>query len=369
MNAAPSPFMALAIEAAATARGATSPNPWVGAVLVRDGRPIASGATQPPPGLHAEAAAFAAAGAAASGADLYTTLEPCTPFPGKRTPSCAEAAVAAGVRRVVIALQDPDPNVAGRGIALLRAAGVAVEIGDGAEAVTRQLRPYLKHRQTGLPYVIAKWAASLDGRTSTAGGDSKWITGEAARDRAHHERARVDAVMVGSGTVLADDPALTARPAGIVAARQPLRVILDSRGRIPSTARLFAEPGRVIVATSAAAPGAWKKAVAAADAHVILCESTREGIDLDQLFAVLGARGIMSLWAEGGATLLGSLFDGAHVDEVWAFLAPLVIGGGSTAVAGTGAVHVAAATALYDVESERLGADLLVRGYTTNWRP
>ncbi|MBI5948244.1 MAG: bifunctional diaminohydroxyphosphoribosylaminopyrimidine deaminase/5-amino-6-(5-phosphoribosylamino)uracil reductase RibD [Chloroflexi bacterium] len=365
----PSRFMQMALDAAASVRGATSPNPWVGAVAVHNGNVVSVGATNPPPGPHAEAAALAGLPAGA-GSELYVTLEPCAPFPGKRTRPCAEAIIEAGIRRVVVALEDPHPGVRGQGIAMLRAAGIEVEIGDGRAEATALLRPYLKHRQTGLPYVIAKFAASLDGRTATASGDSKWITGEAARARGHEQRAWVDAVMVGSGTVLADDPELTARRDGIVLPRQPARIVLDARGRVSPGARLFAAPGKVIVATSTAAPGPWKQALAATGAQVVECEATADGLNLDQLLHAVGERGVMSIWAEGGATLLGSLFDGHHADEVWAFIAPVVIGGtGPGAVAGRGASLISEASRLEHTVIETIGADVLVRGYTTYWRP
>ena len=360
--------MQRALEAAAAVRGATSPNPWVGAAVVRDGQILSVGATTPAGGMHAEAATLA--GIDPRGADLYVTLEPCVGFPGKRTRPCVEAIIAAGCRRVVVAIEDPDPHVRGHGIATLRAAGIDVAVGDGAEAAEALLRPYIKHRQTGLPYVIAKFAASLDGRTATRAGDSKWITGEAARACVHQERARVDAILVGSGTVLADDPALTARPGGAIAARQPLRVVLDARGRTPPTARLLSEPGMTMVATTCAADPGWKRALAGRGAEIFECESGASGVSLDVVLAALSARGILSVWAEGGATVLGSLFDGEHVDEVWAFIAPVIIGGtGPGAVGGTGMDLVSQAWRLRSPQVEIVGEDILVRGYTGNWTP
>jgi diaminohydroxyphosphoribosylaminopyrimidine deaminase/5-amino-6-(5-phosphoribosylamino)uracil reductase len=356
-------FMQRALDAGLSVRGSTSPNPWVGAALVRDGAVIATGATRPPGGAHAEAAALD--GVDARGAELYVTLEPCSPFPGKRTRPCVEAVIEAGVRRVVIALEDPDPRVRGRGIAALRGAGVAVEVGDGRDEAGALLRPYLKHRETGLPYVIAKFAASLDGRTATRTGDSKWITGAAAREMGHQQRAWVDAVLVGSGTILADDAELTARPGGVAAARQPARVILDARGRVAPAARVFTTGGGVIVATTGASPGTWRAAVAAMGVQVIECEAAQPGVNLDQLLQALGQSGIMSIWAEGGGTLLGALFDGGHVDEVWAFLAPVIIGGSGAqaAVGGNGAARLADAWRLTDVAFQQVGEDVLVRGY------
>jgi diaminohydroxyphosphoribosylaminopyrimidine deaminase/5-amino-6-(5-phosphoribosylamino)uracil reductase len=338
----------------------------VGAVVVRDGAVIATGATEPPPGRHAEAVALDAAGPLAAGAELYVTLEPCVAFPGKRTPPCSQRIVDAGITRVHVALADPDAAIEGAGLQSLRAAGLDVIVGDGEDDVAALLRPYIKHRRTGLPYAIAKFAASLDGRTATASGNSRWITGEAARDLAHQQRAWVDAVMAGSGTILADDPSLTARPGGVTAARQPARVIVDGRGRVPPTARLLGEPGVTIVATAADSTPEWRASIAAAGAQVIACERDDEGVNLEQLFGVLGSRGVISVWAEGGATLLGSLFDHDLVDEVWAFLAPVILGGRDAvpAVAGRGAALVADGWRLHGTVVETVGEDVLVRGYT-----
>lgn len=365
-------FMEQALDAARTVRGTTSPNPWVGAVVVIDGRARVIGATAPPPGPHAEAAAIAAAGALTEGATLYVTLEPCVPFAGKRTRSCAEAIIEAGFARVVIALEDHDPRVNGAGIAMLRDAGIDVETGDGRDEATDLLRPYLKHRQTGLPYLIAKFAASLDGQVAARTGDSQWITGEAARDLAHRQRAWVDAVLAGSGTVLSDDPELTARPGSIANQRQPMRVVVDARGRIPADARLFAAPGPVLVATTAASAVEWRRSLARRGAQFIECDpAAPDGLDLGQLLRALGERGVLSAWAEGGPTLLGSLFDGGHVDEVWAFLAPKVIGSGSfPAVRGQGVGRAAKAWTLRDPHVETLPrGDVLIRGYTGTWEP
>jgi diaminohydroxyphosphoribosylaminopyrimidine deaminase/5-amino-6-(5-phosphoribosylamino)uracil reductase len=360
--------MVRALELARSVRGSTSPNPWVGAVAVRDGVVVGTGATAPPGGSHAEAAALRAAQGQRID-ELYVTLEPCAPFPGKRTPACADALIDAGVRRVVVALQDVDERTAGRGLARLSEAGVEVELGDGREAAIELLRPYLKHRQTGTPYVIAKFAASLDGRIATSAGESQWITGEAARERVHTERAWVDAVLVGSGTVLADDPALTARPGGEAAERQPVRVVVDARGRTPPGSRVLSLPG-AIVATTVAAPKDWIAALSSTGAQVLECEAGTGGVNLHQLLAVLGARGVLSVWAEGGPTLLGSLFDGGYVDEVQAFIAPIVIGGPAPgAVAGEGASRLADAWQLSEVSVERLGDDVLIRGYTGAWSP
>lgn len=360
--------MEMALEAARSVRGGHLANPWVGAVLVRDGVVISTGSTEPPGGPHAEAAALA--GIDARRATLYVTLEPCAAFEGKRTAPCADAIVQAGVARVAIAMEDPDPRVTGRGIEVLRAAGIDVEVGDGREAAQQLLRPYFKHRQTGLPYVIAKFAASLDGKVATWRGDSKWITSAGARDLGHQQRSWVDAVLVGSGTVLVDDPALTARPQGGLAGRQPVRIVADARGRTPATAKLLREPGRAIVATTPASSAEWRRSISETGAQVVECERTEAGLNLRQLMLTLGQRSIVSVWAEGGGTLLGSLFDEELVDEVWAFIAPVIIGGeGLPAVGGSGVELIRNAWRLRDTVVERVDQDILVRGHVGPWSP
>ncbi len=357
--------MRMALEASLAVRGTTSPNPWVGAVVVRDGEVAGVGATEPPPGRHGEAVALDAAGPRAAGAELYVTLEPCVPFPGKRTPPCSTRIIDSGLQRVHVAQVDPDDRVAGQGVAALKAAGIEVVVGDGEGETFDALRPYIKHRRTGTPHVIAKFAASLDGHTATASGDSKWITGESARDLAHRQRAWVDVVMAGSGTVLADDPSLTARPGGVAAERQPVRLVVDSRGRISPNARLFSEPGAVLIATTSDSTAAWRRQIAAAGAQIIECERDATGLNLFQLMQTLGQRGTLSIWAEGGSTLLGSLFDAGLVDELWAFLAPIVLGGAHAlpAVAGDGAASVLDAWRLERLAVESAGEDILVRGF------
>ena len=351
--------MRRAIEAARAARGRTSPNPWVGAAITRDGEVISVGATSPYGGPHAEAAALA--NVDARGATLYTTLEPCVPFEGKKTPPCSEAIVSAGVAKVVIGILDP--HVGGPGVARLREAGVEVEIGDGAEAITGLLRPYLKFRATNRPYVIAKFAVSLDGKVGAPAAGIRWLTSDAALARAHADRDWVDAIMVGSGTVIADDPALTARPGGGEAQRQPIRVILDARGRTPAGSRVFGGAGKAIVATTADAPVEWRDAVAAAGATVLELEPGDMGVNLDQLLDTLGRRGILSLIAEGGPVVLASLFEGGHVDEVHAYVAPRILGdqGIALELPGTGPLTLA------ETVIESLSPDVLIRGYTGSW--
>jgi len=283
--------MRRAIELAAGVRGTTTPNPWVGAVVVpADGTSTFEGATAPPGGQHAEAQALSLAGDAARGSTLFTTLEPCVHF--GRTPPCTDAIIEAGVARVVIGLQDPDTNVAGRGADALRAAGIEVTVGEQAAEVTAQLAPYLKHRTTGQPWVVLKMAATLDARTAAPDGTSRWITGPEARRDVHHLRAASDAVLVGAGTIRADDPELTVRLDDGVERTQPLRVVLGS-----------APPG--------------------ARVHPALELSG----ELSEVLDELGRRGILQLLVEGGARVAHDFHSAGMVDRYVIYLAPALFGG------------------------------------------
>jgi diaminohydroxyphosphoribosylaminopyrimidine deaminase/5-amino-6-(5-phosphoribosylamino)uracil reductase len=352
--------MALAIEAALSVRGYTSPNPWVGAVLVRDGRVISTGSTAEYGGPHAEAAALTSVDG--RGATLYTTLEPCMPFPGKQTRPCVDAIIESGVSRVVIGIEDPHGPVRSRGVAALREAGIEVDVGDGAGEVVEVLRPYLKFRATGRPYVIAKFAVSLDGRVGAPAAGIRQLTSSLALERAHKDRAWVDAILVGSGTVLTDDPSLTARPGGAAAAHQPLRVILDARGRVPPTARALG-PGAIVCRASSAN----SRDAAATGATVLQLENSDEGLNLDQLFRALAQRNVISVIAEGGPTLLSSLFAGGHVDEVHAYIAPVALGEAGIPLIPAGEQFEI--TALREAAVETLPPDVLIRGYTGDWSP
>ena len=313
--------MRQAIAVAASARIVAHPNPWVGAVITPGGY---TGATAAPGGPHAEAAALAAAGAAARGATLYTTLEPCTDFPGKRTASCAAAIVEAGVARVIIGMADPDERVAGKGIAALRSAGVEVEVGVAADEVRAQLAPYVTHRTTGRPYVVLKLAASLDGRTAAPDGSSQWITGAAARTDAHRLRAESDVVLVGAGTVRADDPSLTVRH---VEGPDPRRVVLG-----------HAPPG----------------------AKVQPCDEV-EG-DLGAILDRLGAEGVVQLLVEGGAGVAAGFPRANLVDRYVVYLGPVLFGGddGRGLFAGAGASTIDDVWRGRIVETTQLGDDLRV---------
>jgi diaminohydroxyphosphoribosylaminopyrimidine deaminase/5-amino-6-(5-phosphoribosylamino)uracil reductase len=319
--------MARAATLGIAVRRRTPPNPWVGCVVVRDGAVVGEGATEPPGGRHAEVHALAAAGERARRATVYVTLEPCAHH--GRTPPCTDALVAAGVARVVVAIEDPDAEVAGRGIAQLRDAGVQVDVGPGADLVADQLAPYLHHRRTGRAYCLLKTAMSIDGRVTAADGSSRWITGAAARADAHQLRADSQAVVIGSGTALADDPTLTARPDGVPVGRQPLRVLLDARGRVPASGSLF-DTGLAptTVFTSAAAPPAAIDAWHAAGAKVEVLPAAEPGVDLGVALERLGADGILQAMVEGGPTVHGSIVRAGLADRVVAYVAGIVLGPG-----------------------------------------
>ena len=311
--------MRRALALAATVRGTTSPNPWVGSVVEPGGF---EGATAPPGGPHAEIVALAAAGDRAAGATLYTTLEPCSHH--GRTPPCVDAIVDAGVARVVVGVLDPDAHVAGGGLRALRAAGIQVDVGVCEDEVREQLGPYLKHRTTGRPWVVLKLAATLDGRTAAPDGTSRWVTGEEARADGHRLRAQSDAVIVGAGTVRADDPELTVRQA---TGADPLRVVL---GRAPEGARV----------------------------HPALEMDGDLGDILDQL----GRRGVVQAMVEGGPTVAGDFHRAGLVDRYVFYLAPALLGGddGRPVFAGPGAATMADAWRGRVVSVDRLGDDLRV---------
>ncbi|MHB8572227.1 MAG: bifunctional diaminohydroxyphosphoribosylaminopyrimidine deaminase/5-amino-6-(5-phosphoribosylamino)uracil reductase RibD [Candidatus Dormibacteria bacterium] len=361
MTETASTFMTTALELAARAGASCSPNPMVGAVVVQRGEVVGHGFHRERGGPHAEVEALAEAGERARGADLYVTLEPCNHR--GRTGPCTETIVRAGVARVHVALRDPNPAVQGGGVEALREAGVTVHLGDGEAAARRLVRPWLRWVTSGLPHVTAKFAESLDGRVATHSGESQWITSEPARALGHTLRATSDAVMAGVGTVLADDPRLTARPAGDGATRQPLRVVVDSRLRTPATSRVFETPG-VLVATTSAAPVAARRQLESRGAVVEVFDGDRGRVHLAGLLQALGAREVTSLLVEGGPALLGSMFDQDLVDEVVAFIAPVVIGGAGApgAVGGAGPASLAAAHPLHELEWTSVGPDLMIRG-------
>jgi diaminohydroxyphosphoribosylaminopyrimidine deaminase/5-amino-6-(5-phosphoribosylamino)uracil reductase len=319
--------MARALALAVTARRRTAPNPWVGCVIVAGGEVVGEGATQPPGANHAEIDALQMAGERARRATVYTTLEPCSHV--GRTGPCADALVRAGVARVVVALGDPDPQVAGNGVARLRAAGIDVLEGVSSTDVARQLAPYLHHRRTGRAFCVVKAATSLDGRIAAADGTSQWVTGAAARADAHELRADSQAVLVGSGTALADQPTLTVRDASPLPRTPPLRVLLDARGRVPATGPLFDTTRTpTLVVTTEQAPASAIEGWTAAGAKVEVCPpgNAGRGVDPPAVLALLGRHGVLQVLVEGGATLHGSLFDAGLVDRVVSYLAPGLLG-------------------------------------------
>jgi len=358
--------MALALTLARAAKGRTSPNPAVGAVLVRDGRVVGEGATQPGGRPHAETVALAAAGPLARGASLYVTLEPCSHH--GRTPPCADTVIAAGVAEVHVATLDPNPLVAGKGANRVWAAGIPVRVGEGAREARALNEDFARWITTDRPHITAKFAASLDGRIATRTGDSRWVTGPAARAEVHRTRDGVDAILVGVGTVLADDPRLTTRlesPARPVS--HPWRIVVDSGARTPPTARVCDPglPGRTTIAVTDRAPADRRAALEARGVEVLVMPSDADGrVSLDALLDDLGRRGAASLLVEGGSTLLGALFDGGYVDHVLAFLAPVIIGGrdAPAAVGGSGPVALAQAVRLLDPQVRSFGVDILVSG-------
>jgi diaminohydroxyphosphoribosylaminopyrimidine deaminase/5-amino-6-(5-phosphoribosylamino)uracil reductase len=354
-------WMSRALELAERGRGYVEPNPLVGAVVVRDGQVVGEGWHQRYGQAHAEINALAAAGESARGATLYVTLEPCCHH-GK-TPPCTDAVLRAGIVRLVAAMPDPFPQVAGKGAALLQAAGVAVEFGPGKDETRCQNAPYLKLLATGRPYVHAKWAMSLDGKIATATGDSKWISGEASRRRVHELRGRMDAIVIGSGTARADDPLLTVRPPG---PRTPTRIVLSSSGVLSPTCRLIQSvaeaPVCVVTAVSPDSPQARQLRALGCEVLSISARDRPSGVLA--LLDELGRRRMTNILVEGGSALLGSFRDADAIDAVHVFLAPRLIGGATalTPMGGHGIEKIADALPLAEWQVEQTGSDVLLQG-------
>ncbi len=361
MKATDSDLIARAVALGEHGRRSASPNPWVGSVIVDDQGAIAGEGWHQRPGTpHAEVHALEMAGERARGGTAYVTLEPCA-HEG-RTPPCTDTLIAAGVRHVVVALEDPDPRVAGRGLARLRAAGLDVEVGQGSAGARRSLAPYLHHRRTGRSWCLLKTAMSLDAKTAAYDGSSRWITGAAARADAHRLRAESQAVVIGAGTALADYPSLTARDVDPPAERQPLRVLLDARGRVPAAGPLFdaALASTLVVTTEAAsseAADAWR----AAGAKVETVPAAPGGVDLEATLNLLGRRDVLQAMVEGGATLHGALLAARLVDRLVAYVAPTMLGpGGFPAFPQPDAGTIADAEAWRLLSATTLGDDVRV---------
>ncbi len=355
--------MRRALELAERGRGYVEPNPLVGAVLVREGRAVGEGWHRRYGEAHAEVNALAEAGEGARGATLYVTLEPCCHH-GK-TPPCTDALLRAGVARVVAAMTDPFPEVAGRGAERLRAAGVPVEFGICAEQAERLNAPYLKLLRARRPYVHAKWAMTLDGKIATRSGDSKWISNRASRALVHQLRGRMDAIVVGIHTAFADDPLLTVRPPG---PRTPVRVVLDSAARLPLSSRLVTTAAEVpvLVAVSEKAPEERAEALRRAGCEVLRLAGTERTAQVAALLDELGRRRMTNILVEGGSAVLGSFRDtpGA-LDEVHVFIAPRLLGGSEakTPVGGVGAPVLAEGLPLKGWRVQTVEDNILVEGW------
>lgn len=362
--------LARAIDLAEQGRGRVSPNPLAGAVLARDSETLGEGYHTAFGAAHAEIEAIRAAGSGEfEDATLYISLEPCAHH-GK-TPPCTEAIVRAGIRRIVIASDDPSAHASGRGPGILRDEGVEVVIADGDLAARARLlnQPFRKHARTGKPWVRAKAAMTLDGKVATGTGDSKWISSQDSRAVAHHWRAEVDAVAIGIGTALADDPRLTARVEQVV--RQPRLVVFDSLGRLPPDSQLMREARRVplTVVVSRAAPRASTDTLQAHGAEVIVAPGENETARVRAALVQLGGAGITSILLEGGPHLAGAFLDAGEIDEMRLFVAPIVLGGRTarSTLEGEGVETIAEAARALSLDCESLGEDLLISARLKEW--
>jgi len=352
--------MARALQLARRANYRTSPNPMVGAVLIRDDVVIGQGHHTRAGAAHAEVVALDQAGPLARGATLWVTLEPCCTT--GRTGPCTERILAAGVAELRVATLDPNPEINGRGVAQLRAAGLRVQVGEHEEEAKALIREFSHWVTTGLPLVTLKFAMSLDGKVATAGGDSQWITSDLGRARGHQLRAQHDAIMVGSGTVLADNPQLTARN-GDEGGPQPLRVIVDSRLRTPSDAKVFRTAGGAVVLATAGEPDAGRRrALEQAGAELLVVPADEGKVSLRALLQRLGEREITSLLVEGGPTLLGSFLEHRLGNRIAAFVAPILLGGAGAPgpFGGLGAATLDQSWRAEGLQAEAVGPDLLL---------
>jgi diaminohydroxyphosphoribosylaminopyrimidine deaminase / 5-amino-6-(5-phosphoribosylamino)uracil reductase len=362
--------LARAIELAERGRGSVSPNPLAGAVVARESETLGEGYHTAFGAPHAEVEAIRDAGnGGLQDATLYVSLEPCAHY-GK-TPPCTEAIVRAGIGRVVVASDDPSSHASGRGLGILRDEGVEVVVADGDLAARARLvnQPFRKHARTGKPWVLCKAAMTLDGKVATGTGNSKWISSPDSRKLAHRWRAEVDAVAVGIGTALADDPRLTARFEEVI--RQPRRIVFDSCGRLPPDSRLMREARRVplTVVVSRAAPRASADTLEAHGAEVLVAPGENETARVRAALAQLGEAGITSILLEGGPHLAGAFLDAGEIDEMRLFLAPIVLGGRTarSVLEGEGVETIAEAARAFSVQCERLGEDLLVSARLREW--
>ena len=369
-----SEHLSRAIELARNGSGSVRPNPVVGAVVARDGQILGEGWHEVYGGAHAEVNAIEACGMTdLSGATLYVSLEPCC-HEGK-TPPCTDAILQSGIRRVVVASDDPTEKASGRGLGILRDEGVDVLLADGELAVSARLlnQAFRKHARAGRPWVLFKSAMTLDGKVATRSGDSKWISGEDSRDLAHRWRASVDAVVVGIGTALADDPQLTARPEGLAVEPgvQPRRVVFDSLARIPPGSQLVAAATDIplTIVVSRAAARADIDALEAAGVQVLLATGENEPARVRSALDQLGSMGVASVLLEGGPHLAGAFLDAGEIDELRLFLAPLLLGGSAARdpLEGEGVERIAEALRALSFETKPVGGDLLISARLREW--
>lgn len=345
-------YMRLVLKLAQRGKGKTSPNPLVGALVVRKGEIVGKGYHQRAGGKHAEIIALDRAKEKAKGATLYVNLEPCASY--GRTPPCVDRIIKQGIRRVVIGMIDPNPLNRGKGIRRLRANNIAVKVGVLQEEAERINRFWSSFITQGKPYVILKIAQSLDGQISTSTGDSKWITSSGARRYVHRLRTEVDAVLVGINTVLKDNPLLSARLGEKKLYRhQPIKVVLDSHLRIPLNAKLFSSPGALLIATTSSAPVKRIKELERRGARVLMVRKEKKKVSMRDLMQILAKEGIVSILIEGGREVFISAIESRIVDEVQVFIAPKIIGRVS---------KVSQAFPISNIRTERIGKDLLIRG-------
>lgn len=359
-------YMEQALSMAKLALGEVSPNPAVGAVIVKDNEIIGKGYTQPPGCGHAEIVALEQAGDNARGAVMYVTLEPCCHYGS--TPPCTKSIIEAGISEVHMSILDPNPIVNGKGRDELENAGIKTFLGEREKKAREINEAYIKFQLTGMPFITVKYAMSLDGKIATFTGDSKWISGEESRHFVHNLRYKNDAIMAGVNTVLADDPQLTARCGGGrggTSRKQPLRIIIDGMGLTPVTAKIFSEPGDTIIVIARKATQKEKEDFQSVGAELLEIPSKEGYIELKALMTELGKRRIMSVLVEGGSILFGSLFDQKLVDKVVAFVAPIIIGGekAKTAIGGKGVEKIMDAVKLKILNEERFGDDIMFIGY------